>query len=266
MTETLVRADALSAPVVTPIKGTLLDVATIVENIKMALPAIGLYESYNCITTDYRATWPCPAGTIPAKTFENPAWPEGARFTVYAGAECKKFGGGGAEQLAALSKVFHARESFGVEHGLADSGTFLNATDLTPAGGAVSAVEAVGLLEGDAAVHYAGVPTIHLPRAFATPLFSNGAMEWMGNALMTKLGSKVAAGGGYDATNLGPDGAPAPAGQMWVYATGEVLVQRAKIIEVDALDRDTNDNLDLVERTYIVSVDCYKSAVLAKVA
>lgn len=376
MTSTMVRADLLEAPAITPLKGTLLDVATIVEGIKMAMPGVGQYESYNCITTDRRAEWPCPVeflappvqaaantattgGTLPAdtysftvtalnaqgetlesneqsvtttgttstatanwaavtgatgyrvyatsgatgtekllvqvgavtsyvwtgtpaigtddpptvntatdlliKTFEAPAWPEGDRFAVYAGAECKKFGGGGPQQLDALRTVFTAKESFGVERGLIES-TLQGATDLTPAGGAVDPIVGLGILEGDAAVNYAGVPTIHLPRTLGTLLFTQTALVHDGNAYATEQGSKVASGGGYVASNVSPAGVAAPDGELWIYASGEVTVQRSVLKEVDALDRDTNDNLDLVERIYITTVDCYKSAVRVKVA
>lgn len=373
---TIVRPEALVAPAITPLKGTLLGLATVIDDITMQVPEVGLYESYNCVTTDRRAQWPCPVeflappvqaaaatattgGTLPAdtyffkvtalnaqgetlvsneqfvtttgttstatvnwaavtgatgyriyatsgatntetlliqvgavttyvwtgtpaigvdapptvnsatdlliKTFENPAWPTGDRFVVYAGAECKKFGGGGAAQLAALSAVFTARESFGVERGLIES-TLQGATDLTPSGGAVDPIVGIGILEGDAATKYAGVPTIHLPRTLGALLVRDMGLVVDGEHYFTAQGSKVASGGGYVASNVSPAGVAAPDGELWIYASGEVMVQRGKLKEVDTLDRGTNDNLDLVERIYITSVDCYKSAVRVKVA
>lgn len=374
MTETLIRMPDILVPDITPIEGTLLDVASIIEGITLANPDIGLFESFNCVTTDRRAKWPCPVtylippvqaaavgsttgGTLAAgtyrfkvtainaqgetlpsneqsatttgttgkvtlawaavtgatgyviyatdgavdsekflvqvgnvlgyvwtgapaigtadppaantatdlliKTFDAPAWPSGNRFTVYAGVDCKMVDG--PLQLKELQRVYEARESYGVERGLIES-TLQGATDITPAGGAVTPMTGLGLLEGDAATKYAGVPTIHLPRSLGTPLFSFGALEKRGKAYYTAQGSKVASGGGYVASNVGPAGTSTPAGELWVYASGEVVVQRSELIAKDALNTNTNDNLDLVERIYITTVDCYKSAIRVKVA
>lgn len=370
-----VRERTFTVPQITPLAGVLLDHATIEEgDIGWVQPTTGLFESYNCLTTDRRATWPCPethltppvqaaaataatggtivagtyrlrvtafnengetdqsnerqitttgttstitanwgsvtdadgyrlyvspvgggagserlvkevgavtttvitvppAGTVapPAvnsaetyatKTFENPSWPTGARFAVYAGATCKGFGE--ATDKEKLKAVFLARESYGVERAVMET-VLQGATDLTPASGAVTPVIGIGILEGHAATKYAGVPTIHLPRSLATPLSSNGALETEGGKFYTTIGSKVAAGGGYVVSNIGPTGAAAATGEKWIYASGEVVVRRGKLFTPEhQLDTTTNDQLDLVERIYVVAIDCYKSAIRVK--
>lgn len=365
-----ITADLLVAPQTTPLSGGVLDVATIVEDIGLQFPATALFESYNCVTTDRRATWPCPVeflappvqaaaataavgGTVPAdtyfitvtaindegetlesnersiitagatstvtvnwadvtgatgyriyvtggatgtekflvevgdvnlyiwngapaigvadpptentavdvlhKTFENPEWPEGARFVVYAGTECKRFGESD-DSLNELERVFLARESYGVERGLVET-VLQGATDITPSGGAVSAKVGLAMLEGNAATLYAGLPTIHMPRTIASLLAGDKIIEAQGGKLYTQLGAKVASGGGYDASNIDPSGDPADEGTMWLYASGEVLVLRSAVLPRSAFDTVNNGNLDLVERVYIVAVDCYTAAI-----
>lgn len=374
----MITADLLTAPPITPLTGTLLEHATIHEGITSQVTT-DLFESYNCLTTDRRATWPCPTvylteptlvsvvaattgGTLAAgtyrftvtgfnrigetiesneisatttgstskvtitwnaeggadgyriyatnagvgtetylvevddpdavsyvwtgtpapsaiqppsvntaqvigeKTFSGPSWPDGARFTVYAGVDCKRFGTAAdrAAGLAEGERVFKARESYGVERAVIET-VLQGATDLTPTTGAVTPAEGLALLEGDASTKYAGVPTIHSPRLIASLLMQNYSIEFQGGKLYSRLGSKVAAGGGYDSSNFSPDGDAPDEGEMWLYASGEVLVLRSGLFTKDELDRDTNESIDLIERTYIVAVDCYTSAVLVKV-
>jgi hypothetical protein len=86
-----------------------------------------------------------------------------------------------------------------------------------------------------------------------------------GNTLTTVLGSKIAAGGGYGCPNNGPTGAAPAAGEQWLYASGEVLVARSEVISVGDVNRDTNEQVALVERAYVAAVDCYTAAVRVKV-
>jgi hypothetical protein len=201
----------------------------------------------------------------PAKTFENPDWMDGIRFAVYAGLTCKYPGYSFAEGLAEAERVFKAKESVGVERAVMET-LLQGATDLTPAAGAVAPEVGLAILEGHAATTYAGVPTIHAPRSIGSLLMTRTAAHSEGGVFYSEQGAKVASGGGYNATNLSPAGAAPAAGTLWMYASGEVAIARGEIVAKEALNQTTNDDLTLVERPYVVALDCYKSAVRVTVA
>lgn len=218
------------------------------------------------------------AGTPPAantavvsvtKTFGSPAWQDGIRFSVYGGTRCKAFGMGDAEDK--VRSAFEAMESVGVERALMSTrfiagATWGAATDLTPAGGAVAPSAGLALLEGDAGCKYAGTPIIHAPRAVASMLSGvQGSVVVEGNRLVTKMGSLVAAGGGYACPNNGPTGAAPTAGELWMFASGQVAVARSELIVASDMDRAQNETFVLAERTYVAAVDCYTAAVRVKV-
>jgi len=233
-------------------------------------------------TVQYVQTAPRTAGgaapptsntaTTPAnKTFEAPGWQDGFRFAVYGGIKCKGPGFDMAEAETKTRAAFEAMESVGVERALmntrfVDGAAWDPATDLTPAGGAVSAAIGLAMLEGDAACRYAGTPIIHAPRAVASLLTGfQGSVVREGNRLETKLGSLVAAGGGYACPNSSPLGAAPAAGEAWMYASGAVSVARGELLIKSDIDRDQNDVYVLAERAYVAAVDCYTAAVRVKV-
>jgi hypothetical protein len=200
-----------------------------------------------------------------AKTFTPPAWIDGITFAVYGGVTCKGPGVWGNED--ALKQAFLIGESVGVERALMQQ-RFTNpaATDVTPSGGAVDPTVGLALLEMAAACTYAGLPTIHSPRGITTLLSRNGAVTRAGNLITSVNGSKIASGGGYGCPNNGPSGAAPAAGEMWMYASGEVVVARGDLVVQQAMDQSTNDILTLVERLYVAAVDCFVAAVRVKVA
>lgn len=262
---TVVQPKHLTAPAITARPGELLDVATVVEGINWLDPT-DLFESYNCLSTGSRAVWPCPTPGG-AKTFTSPGWPDGIRFAVYGGVTCKGIGNSLEHEQSELAAAFAANESVGVEQALIhDLFTVPAATDITPAGGAVSTAVALGLLEGYAAAHYAGVPTIHAPRTIGTLLFRDQVIERVGNSFVSKQGSKIASGGGYQNPNNGPTGAAPAAGELWMYASGEVVIARGEVISQVSLDQGTNEVIALAERAYVAAVDCFTAAIKVKVA
>lgn len=95
-----------------------------------------------------------------------------------------------------------------------------DAIDVTPtAGTAIKIKYGQALLEqalGNGTIGSRG--TLHAPLLIASAL---GASDRDG-ALTTALGNTVVAGAGY--SNTGPDGAVAPTGRAWMYATGPVTV------------------------------------------
>lgn len=199
------------------------------------------------------------------KTFEAPDWINGIRFGVYAGLLCKFFGSDTLEEaLSEAERVFRARESIGVERALMET-LFQGATDLTPATPPTPEV-GLAILEGHAATLYAGVPTIHAPRSIGSILMTRTAAHAEGGAFFTEQGSKLASGGGYNATNLSPAGAAPAAGTLWMYATGEVVVAQGNLISKVEKDRVSNDDVALVERPNVAAIDCYKAAVRVTVA
>jgi hypothetical protein len=260
-----------AAPTATPLRGTLLHAASVNSDsgYRMVHETEELFQSYNCMRFDAETgAWCAPSET--PKTFVNPAWTHGFRFGVYGGVECKAIGIDFNEMQANARKVFETGESTGVERALMraafaegpddpdDAGTplWVAAEDITPTGGAVSANLAVALLEGFMGDLYSGVPTLHLPRTVASLLVGPETVKFEGDLLTTKLGSKIAAGAGYDFPNLGPDGTPAAEGERWVYATGEVYLNRGDLIVREGVDTTNNDVRVLVERPYMAALDC----------
>jgi hypothetical protein len=233
--------------------------------------------------TTYVMTAYLPAGSLPGtpsatntavvsvtKTFSNSGFQDGILFAAYAGHTCKGIGNDGSA-VEELQRVFEANESIAVERAIMQQRMVVNgtvwaaATDLTPAGGAVSAKAGLAILEGHASWNYAGVPTIHAPRSIGSLLTQSNSIERDGNALRSVLGAKVAAGGGYESPNTGPAGTAPPAGEKWMFASGEVVVARSEIVPKQEMDRSTNEIVTLVERMYVAAVDCYTAAVRVKV-
>jgi hypothetical protein len=211
------------------------------------------------------------AVTVVSKTFSAMSWVDGLRFAVYGGVTCKAVGFDQADAEAQLRAAFLRQESNGVEQAVmknifTGAGDFDPATDLTPSGGAVDPATGLALLEGYAAQQYAGVPTVHAPRSVGSLLWACQALDKVGSGYVSKQGSKVASGGGYY-PNVGPTGAAPSAGELWMYASGEVMVERGSLIAPPAqLDRSNNEVYLLTERLYVASVDCFTAAVRVTVA
>lgn len=254
------------APTVTPREGTLLDAATVTDDFAW-LDGTGLFESFNCMKFEASADF-CAPNT---KTFDQGSvWQDGFRFAAYGGVVCKAIGLDQAEMERQVERVFQAGESTAVERALMETRFRADTdpanrwgapVDLTPAGGAVKPEEGVAILEGYAASEYVGAPTLHLPVSITSIIASKSMVEKDGRVLRTKLGSKIAAGAGYDYPNYGPAGTEAAAGEEWLYATGEVVVTRGPAIVRQVMAHDTNEVFVLAERGYIAAVDCFTAAV-----
>lgn len=236
-------------------------------------------------TTSYVMTAYPPAGAVAAtpptsnsavvsvsKTWGLPSWANAFRFAVYGGINCKM--NDIDADSGRLEKAFANRESVAVARaimqtrfiaGAGGDANWAAATDLTPAGGAVDPTVGLAILEGDAATKYAGVPTIHAPRSIGLLLFRNGGAEVVGDRYFSAQGSKIASDGGYENPNNSPTNTAAPAGEKWMYASGEVVVGRSELIVRGELNRENNENTVLVERLYVAAIDCYTAAVRVKV-
>lgn len=264
------KVDYPVAPTVTPLRGTVLDAATIIPEFKW-LDGVALYDSFNCMTFRESAEFCAPNN----KDFNlSSVWQNGYTFAVYGGVTCKPIGLDQARMKSEAQRAFLAGEAVAVEQSLMANRFVANVDiapdpdvtyweapeNITPAA-APSAAVGLALLEGHAAANYVGTPTIHMPRSIASLLMGTQTLVWDGDTLRTPLGSKVAAGGGYDVANSGPDGSAATAGTRWMYATGEVVIGRTEVIVRDALDHVDNDAYVLVERGYLAAIDCYAAAI-----
>jgi hypothetical protein len=261
------------APSTTPRKGHLLDAATVNDGIEW-LDGADLFDSYNCMKFQAEADFCAPN----SKDFDQSAgWVDGFRFAAYGGVLCKSIGLDRTRLQSEVERVFNAGESTAVERALMSTRFVANAADatlpgewaapvdLTPVAGAVHPRVGVALLEGHAASEYVGIPTLHLPVSIASLLASVAAVEWDGDVLRTKIGSTIAAGGGYDYPNTGPTGAAAAEGEKWLYATGGVVVMRGPAEIREAFAHEDNDVFVLAERGYVAAVDCYTAAVRVQV-
>lgn len=251
----------------------------------------GLWPSYNCLDL-WTPTAMCPDPTLSEtgefKEFSAVPWQPGFNFAVYGGVQCRAIGLDVADQNDEVRRVFERAQGKGIERALRDTrfvefqpgsddpaspyfGYWDAPEDLTPSS-AVPLTVALALLEGDAADKYAGLPTIHMPRAAATILEVSGLIVWRGDLAFTKNGSKVAIGGGYD------DPAMLASGLWDMYATGEVYVEMAEAIEVkdypvlpgmavtgsEPNGLIENGVISMAERLYRVALDCYVAKITGK--
>lgn len=287
----LVRAEYPTAPQPEPIEGTLLNIVTPIEseNGRGRIPGgIGLFPSFNCLDTGFALGALC--GPTDGSKFDeavNPVWQDGLGFGAYGAVLCK------LEDPAVLregvERSYSRAESriveaaimeglFAAQAATSDLGGWAAAEDITPTPGtAVDAVVGLGLLESHMGRHYAGKGILHMPRLVATVLDQRGALKMESSVLYTGLRTQVAAGPGYDLPNLGPDGDEPGAGEKWIYGTGAVSITRQKLPTREFFNifsqnddelpnyisgLDPNDQGALAESLYLVSIDCYKAAVL----
>lgn len=284
MTTTIIKGREVTRPSTTPLKSSILDHATLGPDLANfgGSNNAGLWPSYNCMDT-LNAALLCPPDDQDMKTFGFGGWTPAFEFVYYGGVQCSNVGLDRADMLSEIRRVYLANEGRGIEQALLetrfvaqsasgdDNDPYLNAAwsapvDVSVTGltGSLSIAAALAALEGYAAAHYAGVPTIHMPRAAASIL--NERIVWEGDKAYTRLGSKIAMGGGYD------DSTDFAAGDVTMFATGEVYIEKSEEVEVnayvmpgDGLNAETdsgndftdNTSLGLVERMYRVAVDCF---------
>lgn len=263
-------------PSVTPRRGTLLDAATVVNDFVWIDGVEPLWLSYNALKFQQSATF---CGPNSKDLDQQAAWTSGFRFAVYGGLTCQAIGLDQSEMESSAVEAFDSGETVGVERALmetrfvADSEVYAGdpldrwdaPADITPAGGAVSVKVGIAMLESWIANNYVGMGTLHIPMTVASLILGVDGAVFEGDVLRTKLGSKIAAGAGYDYPNTGPTGAAAAAGEAWLYVSGEVLVGKGETIPKKAHDYSTNDVFMLVERAYIVAVDGPVAAIRVKV-
>jgi len=130
--------------------------------------------------------------------------------------------------------------------------------------------EGLGVLEQVIAEQYGGVGVIHAPRYLLAPAVSKALATREGDQLVDPAGNLWAFGAGYDRKGppivdpADPDNF-APAGQLWLYATGPVVLRRSEVMTHPALDHRANARRTVAERNYVLTADCPAAAVLVKV-
>lgn len=270
----------VEAPDVRPLPYGLFSVAEIVEDNSAHWQQGVEWESASGCTMGLR--YACPTcnqnngGTAPAKTYTNgTTLVAAAPFTVYGSFRCSPIGNWdrGMERAA---RALQDGEERAVEAEIAVGGfhsgnSFVAAAavDVTPVPGtAISITAGVALLEQYLGVNNHGQGVLHMSRREATFAASSRLLreDTGGPMLLTKLGTPVAAGGGYLGVT-GPNATAAVAPAHWIYATGVPYIRRTSVFmtppnRANALDQRNNNFAILAERTYAVNWDCVTAAVL----
>lgn len=236
---------------------------------------------------------PCPS---PSAGFLKPATANGipARgsqsFTVFASLPCSPVGGYYEEAEKRISALLTNGEARAVErvfwtggidapvtgvtypHLAANAEVFssgMSPVKLQTAAsvvvtGVVDIVEGIGLLEAALGTCYGGVGVIHAPRATFTHMAANHIVSTRGGTAYTPSDTPIAFGSGYPGTS--PAGATPATGNVWLYATGPVMMRRDPGIKITARPSESRNRsvntLDMIaERTYNLAWDCCHFAV-----
>lgn len=200
---------------------------------------------------------------IPPKVPDDRAgWTESEPFTVYHISTCRLVGADKREEYARRS--FQLGEGRGIEYGLADAFSNAEFDYVLNGGDPDAAVVALARLEKLAGQVYGGVATIHMDRAVASVLLTNYALETRDGKLYTRLGNLVVAGASdYEYPGY-PTGENQGTGELWMFATGTVVVTRGDINVTPAV-MSTGGLIDneysvLVERPVSVGWECFLAA------
>jgi hypothetical protein len=205
---------------------------------------------------------PCSSGTFRTKE-EGDDWPLPmfASFVAYLPITCSAMSIGDPEEFANRAELaLNAVESFSAEQQLSQgtgiaTNPFFDDDDVDLLAGGAAVAPAVGLSyleEAIAATGRAGM--IHATPGVASQWFDQISE---GGPLITNLGTRVAAGGGYMGGQP-TGGVAAAAGQGWAYATGPVEVRRApiQVLQIsEVLDRSNNDVTFRAERYMLAEWD-----------
>lgn len=215
----------------------------------------------------------CPPA-VPADKVPDLEFPlvSGLPFTVLLGVPCRLVGTSLEELERRVVSAFTYNEQRAVEeifwtgslgnNHLADP----DCVDLTPAEGALSIVAGVGKLESHLRSNYGGTGVLHAPTGLAAFAAAMNLIVGTPPAkLVTPLGTRWAFGAGYE-VNTGPDGTPAPDGEAWIYATGQVSIIRSEVfVNPDdlryAFNTRTNEVEIFAERNYAITTECVCAAI-----
>jgi hypothetical protein len=230
-----------------------------------------------CVAVTGTASPPAPPAKEGNVVFDDRA---ATAFTTYLEVDCSAVGAGDLE--AWVRQAYTAAEPRLVERvlwngravndaeiafpHLAADGQVVDADDnllqtVPVTGGPFNPADALGFVEDQLAQCSGSTGVIHVPRR-ALPAFS-GMMTANGGRLKTLGGNSVAAGTGYVGTS--PGGSDAGTSKAWIYGTGQVfgVWGDIKVLGMPgSLDRVTNTQKVILERTYLFAWDCCHVGVL----
>ncbi|MFC1410402.1 hypothetical protein ACEZCY_14165 [Streptacidiphilus sp. N1-12] len=263
---------------VAPAAGGLFSVATMLPMEDAHAENGVMWEPLTCAEAQAGGD-PCVAERDPLAVDEGVPEVEATPFIIYGGYNCKLVGHTVADVRNRAQQALYLGEQRATERALwtGDQGNRPRLADPTAVilgpgsllADAVSPEVGLALLEAYLGSGTGGVGMVHLTRDVATLLWRGQMLTTSGTRTTTRLGTLVAAGGGYPGT--GPDGSDAPAGTAWAYATSPVVVRRSEVYmnpdtPEQALNKTTNNLEILAERTYVVGWDCLLAAVLITIA
>lgn len=188
-------------------------------------------------------------------------------FAVYGSYDCGPFSRPVEEAEIRARQHLAAREESEVERTIAagdrnNRSTFQGATLLDTG---VSLVDAIGQIESALAFLHGGQAVIHVPRLVGAHLAHARLASRQGARLETLGGTYVTLSTGLDIADVGPDGDPPPAGEVWLYGTPTPVVRRSDVwITPDPEFRPhhaTNELEVFAWRTYVVGWECATVAV-----
>ncbi|KPI33272.1 hypothetical protein OV450_1360 [Actinobacteria bacterium OV450] len=211
-------------------------------------------------------TW-CPPDneTVPAKEFTRPEVCSAAPVTIYAGAECSAPGFSYSEALQHATETLRMGEQRALEEWFLTNVLCQIGEDLTPAAGAVSVAQGVGVLETWLGTEYGGTGVLHVPVGVGALLGCCNIVHTDTGAPRTLVGNCIVLGSGY-AANVGPPDCTVPdPGEAWLYATSPIRIRREAPVPVPdtdgaSVDIRTNDRRVLVEAGFVVEIACCRAA------
>ena len=238
------------------------------------------FESLACDLADGIGLWQPPAGAgtvgLPKDLASNTSaigpFGDATAFTVYGHFQCSPVGWTPEQAQDMANQHLAAREQNAVENAfwtaaLGNAPALQDAGTVTIGAAGAGLAQTIGLLESWIATNYGGVGVIHMTRQAAQMALGQYLLDTAGGRLTTRLGTPVAAGGGYPGS--GPAGQAAAASTSWLYVTPALFGYKSDVfnsssVSGDLLDRSTNSLYAVAERQFLLGFDpCGVAAALA---
>ncbi|WP_030236782.1 hypothetical protein [Streptomyces sp. NRRL S-350] len=234
-------------------------------------------DPHEMLGTDWRplscadahdTTW-CPPEGEPEPgdvVYDKPGTCSAAPVTIVSGTECTTIGYPYEEAVA------HVKESLRMGAQRALEEWFLRdvlcpmAEDQTPAAGAVTVAQGIGILETWLGTEYGGAGVLHIPVGAGALLSERSVIIGVDTGgPRTLAGSCVVLGAGYSVNVGPPDCTTADPGEAWLYATSPVRVRRDEVEVVPLKDAEsvnlrTNDRRVQAQQTFVVEIACCRAA------
>lgn len=248
-------AQLVTAPTRNPRTGGIKDVASFIEETRLAGPADSIvWDAVGCDLPSL-TRYGCFDRTEPelgedgqpvrksgvepgaGQTFGDP-------FALYAGVECWIGGDNEGPKFAEQARaLLEAGEDRPIEVNL-----WAWANGGTNAGARASLIAAIAAADAHADRNYVAQPVIILSRENADLAFAAGALARQDDKLVTATGTPVLA------TSAAPDDR--------VAAVGAIVVYRTPVTAAVAADRAENRHLAIAESVYAIGVDCDYRAIV----